>query len=94
VNTASTTAATGANAVSMLAVVRRGGPTGHASALVALGFFGGFVVGPTGAGLIADRAGWTATWLAVAVAFVGAAATGTLLSLPARRRSAADRGSR
>ncbi len=66
--------ATGAHAVSMLAVVRRGGATGHSSALVSLGFFGGFVVGPTGAGLLADRAGWGAAWFLVAVAFTGAAA--------------------
>ena len=77
--------ATGAHAVSMLAVVRRGGATGHASALVSLGFFGGFVVGPTGAGLLADRAGWGAAWFLVAVAFTGAAVVGALLSLPARR---------
>jgi predicted MFS family arabinose efflux permease len=83
--------ATGANAVSMLAVVRRGGATGHASALVSLGFFGGFVVGPTGVGLLADRAGWGAAWFTVAVAFTGAAAAGALLSLPVRRRSSAGR---
>lgn len=86
--------ATGAQAVSMLAVVRRGGATGHASALVSLGFFGGFVVGPTGVGLLADRAGWSAAWLIVTAAFTGAAIAGALLSLPARRRSAADRRSR
>ena len=83
--------ATGAHAVSMLAVVRHGGATGHASALVSLGFFGGFVVGPTGAGLLADRAGWGAAWFIVAVAFTGAAAAGALLALPGWRRLAAGR---
>jgi predicted MFS family arabinose efflux permease len=72
--------ATGANAVSMLAVVRRGESTGHASALVSLGFFGGFVVGPAGVGLLADRAGWGATWLTVAVTFTGAALAARLVS--------------
>ncbi|MGH3885739.1 MAG: MFS transporter [Pseudonocardiaceae bacterium] len=71
--------ATGAHAVSMLAVIRRGGATGHASALVSLGFFGGFVVGPAGAGLLADWAGWTATWLTVALAFTAAAGAARLV---------------
>jgi predicted MFS family arabinose efflux permease len=75
--------ATGGNAVSMLVVVRRGGATGHASGLVSLGFFGGFVVGPTGVGLLADRAGWGAAWVVVAGAFTGAAAVGALLALRA-----------
>lgn len=79
--------ATGANAVSMLKVVRRGEATGHASALVSLGFFGGFVLGPAGSGLLADRAGWAAMWFIVAVTFIGAAAAGAALSLPALRRS-------
>jgi hypothetical protein len=68
--------ATSAHAVSMLAVVRRGGATGHASGLVSLGFFGGFVVGLTGVGLPADRVGWGAAWFVAAVAFTGAAAAG------------------
>jgi predicted MFS family arabinose efflux permease len=71
--------ATGANAVSMLVVVRRGGATGHASALVSLGFFGGFVIGPTGVGVLADHAGWSAAWLAVAVVFGGAAVAARLV---------------
>ncbi|MGH3941014.1 MAG: MFS transporter [Pseudonocardiaceae bacterium] len=76
--------ATAANAVSMLAVLRRGGATGHASALVSLGFFGGFAVGPTSAGLLADHAGWGSTWHVVAVVFVAAAAAGALLARLAR----------
>lgn len=76
--------ATAANAVSMLAVVRRGGATGHASALVSLGFFGGFVIGPTAAGLLADHTGWFAVWLGVAVVFTGAAAAGALLARAGR----------
>jgi predicted MFS family arabinose efflux permease len=85
--------ATGANAVSMLAVVRRGAAsrdtaTGHASALVSLGFFGGFVVGPIGVGLLADWAGWGVAWMGVAIAFAGAAAVGAVLSL---RRLATSR---
>ncbi|MGQ0776221.1 MAG: MFS transporter [Pseudonocardiales bacterium] len=77
--------ATAANAVSMLAVLRRGGATGHASALVSLGFFGGFAVGPTASGLLADHAGWGFTWLVVAAVFVAAAAASALLSSSARR---------
>lgn len=77
--------ATAANAVSMLAVLRRGGATGHASALVSLGFFGGFAVGPTACGLLADHAGWGSMWLVVAVVFATAAAAGALLSRAARR---------
>jgi predicted MFS family arabinose efflux permease len=72
--------ATAANAVSMLAVVRRGGATGHISALVSLGFFGGFVVGPIVSGLLADHTGWSAVWLGVAMVFTGAAVAGALLS--------------
>ncbi len=72
--------ATGAHAVSMLAVVRRGGATGHASALVSLGFFGGFVIGPAGAGLLADWAGFTVMWLTVALAFTAAAGATRLVS--------------
>jgi predicted MFS family arabinose efflux permease len=72
--------ATGAHAVSMLAVIRRGGATGHASALVSLGFFGGFVIGPAAAGLLADWAGWITTWLTVALAFTAAAGASRLVS--------------
>lgn len=67
--------ATAANGVSMLAVVRRGGATGHASALVSLGFFTGFVVGPAGFGLLADTAGYGWAWATVAVVFLGSALT-------------------
>ncbi|GAA4727979.1 hypothetical protein Prum_003020 [Phytohabitans rumicis] len=67
--------ATAANAISMLAVVRRGGPTGHASGLVSVGFFGGFVVGPALFGVVADRSGYGWAWLVVAVCFAGAALT-------------------
>jgi predicted MFS family arabinose efflux permease len=63
--------ATGANAVSMLAIVRRGGATGHASALVSLGFFSGFVIGPVLFGLLADHYGYGAAWPLVAVVFGG-----------------------
>ncbi|MBX6766601.1 MAG: hypothetical protein IRY90_05545 [Actinomadura rubrobrunea] len=58
--------AVAANAVSMVAVVRGTafGATGHASVLVSMGFFGGFVVGPLSFGLISDSpaghlGGWT-----------------------------------
>lgn len=72
--------ATAANAMSMTAVVRRGIATGAASGLVALGFFAGFVVGPTLFGLIADRTGWTSAWPLVGVVFAGSA----LVALPVR----------
>ena len=65
--------ATGANALSMLAVVRRATAAGHASAMVSLGFFGGFVIGPATFGLVADLAGYSAAWGVVTVAFVGSA---------------------
>ncbi|MEV6596780.1 MFS transporter [Actinoplanes sp. NPDC051346] len=71
--------ATAANAVSMLAVVRRAGPTGHASALVSLGFFAGFVVGPAGFGLLADAAGYGWAWSVVAAVFVASALTALLV---------------
>lgn len=58
-----------ANAVSMLAVVRRGGPTGRHSGLVSLGFFGGFVLGPSLFGLAAEHIGYGAAWLVVAAMF-------------------------
>lgn len=61
--------ATAGNAVSMLAVVRRGEAAGHASAMVSLGFFSGFVVGPTGFGALADAWGYGWSWIAVAVLF-------------------------
>ncbi|WBB98909.1 MULTISPECIES: MFS transporter [unclassified Solwaraspora] len=78
--------ATGANAVSMLAVVRRKAPAGHASALVSTGFFSGFVVGPTGFGLLADNGGYPLAWGAVAVVFAVAALAGLRL----RSRTAAE----
>ncbi|MFI5492395.1 MFS transporter [Actinoplanes sp. NPDC051859] len=72
--------ATAANAVSMLAVVRRGGATGHASGLVSLGFFGGFVIGPALFGLLADAGGYGPAWLTVAVIFAAAAGVGLLVT--------------
>ncbi|GGJ83095.1 hypothetical protein GCM10010123_10880 [Pilimelia anulata] len=71
--------ATGANAVSMVAVVRRGGAAGHASGLVSLGFFSGFVVGPAGFGALADAAGYGVGWGAVAVVFAAAGAVAVVL---------------
>ena len=65
--------ATAANAVSMLAVLRRGEAVAQASGLVSLGFFSGFVVGPVAIGWGADVAGWGVAWLAVGAAFAGAA---------------------
>ncbi|MEU6809347.1 MFS transporter [Streptomyces sp. NPDC046831] len=65
--------AVAANAVSMVAVVRSPafGATGHASALVSMGFFGGFVVGPLGFGLLADTsAGYTGGWALAGAAFL------------------------
>ncbi|MDJ1133662.1 MFS transporter [Streptomyces iconiensis] len=66
-----------ANAVSMVAVIKGSGfgRTGHASALVSMGFFAGFVVGPTAFGLLVDTTGgFGAGWLLVTLAFAGAAA--------------------
>lgn len=77
--------ATAANALSMLAVVRRGGATGHASGLVSLGFFGGFVFGPSSFGLLSDRAGYFLAWPVVAAVFAGS----VLLALGVRRAAAA-----
>nr|MDT0657905.1 MFS transporter [Micromonospora sp. DSM 115978] len=68
--------ATAANAVSMLAVVRRGGATGHASALVSLGFFAGFVMGPSTFGAVADLAGYGWSWALVSAVFAGSALVG------------------
>lgn len=64
--------AVAANAVSMLSVItdRRFGPVGHASALASSGFFAGFVVSPPLAGLLADTAGFGATWVLVMGAFL------------------------
>lgn len=77
--------AAAANAVSMVAVTRGSGygRTGHASALVSMGFFGGFVVGPITFGLLADRSpGFAGAW-----AFVGAAFVLALTSAFAGRRT-------
>lgn len=71
--------ATAANGVSMLAVVRRGGATGHASALVSLGFFAGFVAGPAGFGLLADTAGYGWAWATVAAVFLASAVTAVIV---------------
>jgi predicted MFS family arabinose efflux permease len=71
--------AVAANAVSMVAVVRSPafGATGHASALVSMGFFGGFVAGPLGFGLLADGAGgYAAGWIFVGAAFLASVLCG------------------
>jgi predicted MFS family arabinose efflux permease len=57
--------AMGANAVSNLSVVRRSssGSTGHSSAVVAFGFFCGFIPGPVLFGLVVEsRLGWSGAW--------------------------------
>ncbi|WP_406863612.1 MFS transporter [Streptomyces sp. HUAS MG47] len=80
--------AVAANAVSMVAVVRGTafGATGHASALVSMGFFGGFVVGPLGFGLIADSsAGYVGGWALAGGAFLAS----VLSALQVRRAVAA-----
>ncbi|MGW3498268.1 MFS transporter [Streptomyces sp. NPDC001020] len=62
--------AAAANAVTMVAVTKGSGfgRTGHASALVSLGFFAGFVAGPLGFGLLVDSTGgFTAGWVMVTV---------------------------
>ena len=61
-----------------LAVVRRGG-TGYASAMVSIGIFMGFVVGPAGFGLIADAAGYALAWSVVALGAVTSAGLLVLL---------------
>jgi predicted MFS family arabinose efflux permease len=61
--------ATAGNAVSMLAVVRRGEAAGHASAMVSLGFFTGFVIGPATFGAVADAVGYGPSWIGVIVLF-------------------------
>ncbi|MFH0244669.1 MFS transporter [Streptomyces sp. HK10] len=71
--------AVAANAVSMVAVVRGPGfgATGHASALVSMGFFGGFVVGPLAFGLLADgTGGYGAGWTMVGAAFLASVLCG------------------
>jgi predicted MFS family arabinose efflux permease len=74
--------ATAAYAVAMLDVVRNAGVgTGRASGLVSVGFFLGFAVGPIAFGLLADRAGYQAGWIAVAGTLALTAVTG----LPLRR---------
>ncbi|WP_158239041.1 MFS transporter [Streptomyces barkulensis] len=65
--------AVAANAVSMVAVVRspRFGPTGHASALVSAGFFGGFAFGPLAFGALVDgTGGYGAGWAMIGAAFL------------------------
>lgn len=76
--------AAAANAVTMVAVTKgRGfGKTGHASALVSMGFFSGFVVGPVSFGLLTDGFNtYTAGWGLVVAMFVIAA----VLALAGRR---------
>ncbi|WP_306324051.1 MULTISPECIES: MFS transporter [unclassified Streptomyces] len=61
-----------ATAVSMVAVTHGSGygQTGHASALVSMGFFGGFVVGPVTFGLLADGPlGFGGAWTFAGTAF-------------------------
>ncbi|GAA3155520.1 hypothetical protein GCM10010521_49260 [Streptomyces rameus] len=73
------------NAVSMVAVTRGSGfgRTGHASALVSMGFFGGFALGPIVFGLLADgSAGFGGAWTFVVAVFVLA-----LISARAGRRT-------
>ena len=82
--------AVAANAVSMVAVVKgRGfGSTGHASALVSMGFFAGFVVGPLSFGFLVDtRGGYRVGWTMVAAVFAIA-----VLCAVGGRRSAAKAG--
>lgn len=65
--------AVAANAVSMVAVVRNPafGPTGQVSALVSMGFFGGFVVGPLSFGALTDLTNiYAVGWALVSLAFV------------------------
>jgi MFS family permease len=73
--------AVAANAVSMLIVIndRRFGSVGHASALASCGFFAGFAVSPPLAGLLADTAGFGATWALVVAAFLLATACASTL---------------
>jgi hypothetical protein len=73
--------AVAANAVSMLVAIndRRFGPVGHASALASCGFFAGFVASPPLAGLLADTAGFGATWALVIGAFLLATGCATAL---------------
>ncbi|CAM5278795.1 hypothetical protein GCM10010329_78540 [Streptomyces spiroverticillatus] len=64
--------AAAANAVSMVAVTKgKGfGTTGHASAMVSMGFFAGFVVGPLAFGLLVDATdGFTGGWVLVTAVF-------------------------
>jgi nitrate/nitrite transporter NarK len=72
--------AVAANAVSMLVVVKGSGfrETGHASALVSLGFFAGFVFSPPAFGALTDATGsYAAGWLLVTFLFALAAALGS-----------------
>ncbi|MEE1938038.1 MFS transporter [Streptomyces sp. TRM 70361] len=80
--------AVAANAVSMVAVVRSPafGATGHASALVSMGFFGGFVAGPLAFGLLADGPGGYQTgWGLVGAAFLASVLCGARLRQVMRR---------
>ncbi len=64
--------AAAANAVSMVAVTKGSGfgTTGHASAMVSMGFFAGFVVGPLAFGLLVDATGgFAAGWVLVTAVF-------------------------
>ncbi|GII79942.1 hypothetical protein Sru01_49240 [Sphaerisporangium rufum] len=67
--------AVAANAVSMVAVIRRSDPrtAGRDSALVSAGFFAGFAAGPPLFGVVVDATGYGPAWLLVAGAFAAAA---------------------
>lgn len=68
--------AVGANAISMLSIVRDRayGPAGHASALASLDFFAGFVVSPPVFGAVVDASGrYQASWWGITVVFAAAA---------------------
>ncbi|TXS51890.1 MFS transporter [Streptomyces sp. t39] len=80
--------AAAANAITMVAVTKGSGfgRTGHASALVSLGFFAGFVAGPPAFGLLVDSSGgWNAGWALVTAAFAVAAVLSWAGRGPVRR---------
>lgn len=69
------------NVVAMLAVLRRvtSQATGRATAIVFIGFSGGFVVGPAVFGLLADTVGYGYGWLATAGTVMAGAAIAVLI---------------
>jgi predicted MFS family arabinose efflux permease len=73
-------------AVSMVAVIRAAPERdGRAAGLVAAGFFAGFAIGPAAAGLLAEQAGYTRMWAAVALAFLVSSLVGARLARSASR---------